>query len=189
LIAAYRTLGGSFTGSLAVDPAHLRDLRQARAAEVSDTVPGVDLSPEELGSDRSRRIRDAVQAALSDILLLGTDEHVRLAQRAARELVEGRHVHTHELVVSLRDYVRRALQLEPIPTDVAASIPVQGPTRPAGSGGGKGRERGGEGGRGGARGGAGGMGGGMAVGGIGVAAGAGIADDPVAPSEQRSEPG
>ncbi len=29
LIAAYKTLGGSFTGNLAVDPAHLRDLRRS----------------------------------------------------------------------------------------------------------------------------------------------------------------
>src|SRR5215471_12641299 len=29
LIAAYRTLGGSFTGDLSVDPAHLRDLRRS----------------------------------------------------------------------------------------------------------------------------------------------------------------
>jgi hypothetical protein len=188
LIAAYRTLGGSFTGNLAVDPTHLRDLRQAgAAASGNDTRPAVDLSPEALGSDRSRRIRDAVEAALSDILLLGTDEHVRLAKSAARELVDGRHVHTHELVVALRDYVRRALQLEPIPTDVAASIPVQGPTRPAGGGGGKGRDRGGEGGRGGGRGGAMGMGGGMAVGGAGVAAGAGIADESGTPAEERPE--
>lgn len=77
LIAAYKSLGGSFTGDLAVDPAHLRDLRQ-RAAQ------GADL-PE--GSDRSRRIRDAVEAALSDILLLGTETQVRLAERAARDLV------------------------------------------------------------------------------------------------------
>src|SRR6201995_4869386 len=28
LIAAYKTLGGSFTGNLAVDPTHLRDLRR-----------------------------------------------------------------------------------------------------------------------------------------------------------------
>ena len=39
------------------------------------------------GSDRTRRIRDAVEAALSDTILLGTEEHVRLAERAARELV------------------------------------------------------------------------------------------------------
>ena len=29
LIAAYRTLGGSFTGDLSVDPGHLRDLRRS----------------------------------------------------------------------------------------------------------------------------------------------------------------
>jgi len=28
LIAAYKTLGGSFTGTLVVDPTHLRDLRR-----------------------------------------------------------------------------------------------------------------------------------------------------------------
>src|SRR5499426_3521346 len=74
LIAAYKTLGGSFTGDLAVDPTHLRDLAEA----------------ERPGSDRSRRIRDAVEAALSDIILLGTEEQVRLAARAATELAEGR---------------------------------------------------------------------------------------------------
>ena len=30
LIAAYKTLGGSFTGTLSVDPAHLRDLRRRK---------------------------------------------------------------------------------------------------------------------------------------------------------------
>lgn len=30
LIAAYKTLGGSFTGDLAVDPTHRRDLRAVR---------------------------------------------------------------------------------------------------------------------------------------------------------------
>ncbi|PZN95762.1 MAG: hypothetical protein DCF30_18440, partial [Hyphomicrobiales bacterium] len=95
LIAAYKTLGGSFTGNLAVDPAHLRDLRGVgEPAPGEEAAQAVDLSPDALGSDRSRRIRDAVEAALSDILLLGTDEHVRLAERAARELVAGRSVHT-----------------------------------------------------------------------------------------------
>ncbi len=85
------------------------------------------------GSDRRRRIRDAVEAALSDIILLGTEEHVRLAERAARELVAGRPVHVHELVVSLRAFIREALDLDPIPTDLA--IPMQGPARPSNSGG------------------------------------------------------
>jgi heme exporter protein D len=122
LIAAYKTLGGSFTGDLAVDPTHLRDLRRAEA-------------PELISSDRSRRIRDAVEAALSDIILLGTEEQVRLAATAANELVAGRPVHTAELVVSLRNFIRTVLDLDPIAANV--EIPKQGPARPgaAGSGG------------------------------------------------------
>jgi len=121
LIAAYKTLGGSFTGNLSVDPTHLRDL--------ADT--------ERPGSDRSRRIRDAVEAALSDIILLGTEEQVRLAARAATELAQGRPVHTDELVVSLRDFIRQVLDLDPVPSELA--IPRQGPARPSASrGGGKG---------------------------------------------------
>ena len=163
LMAAYKTLGGSFTGELGVDPTHRRDLRQREATE------GI----AEPGSDRARRIRDAVEAALSDILLLGTDEQVRLAARAAEELAQGRPVHTHELVVSLRSFVREALDLAPIPAGL--HIPAQGPTRPGGSGSGggagKGRTEGdGKGGRGG--GGGGGMGGGM--GGMGLGAGAAL---------------
>ena len=108
LMAAYKTLGGSFTGELGVDPSHRRDLRQREDAE------GI----AEPRSDRARRIRDAVEVALSDILLLGTDEQVRLAARAANDLAQGRPVHTHELVVSLRDFVREALDLAPIPADL-----------------------------------------------------------------------
>jgi heme exporter protein D len=123
LIAAYKTLGGSFTGDLAVDPTHLRDLQRRAAA--SDPAGENSAAT---GSDRTRRIRDAVEAALSDIILLGTEEQVRLAAMAARELVEGRAVHTHELVVSLRTFIRHALDLDPISDSVA--IPRQGPTRP-----------------------------------------------------------
>lgn len=164
LMAAYKTLGGSFTGELGVDPAHLRDLRQ-RAHEEGITEPG---------SDRARRIRDAVEAALSDILLLGTDEQVRLAARAASELAQGRPVHTHELVISLRDFVREALDLAPVPADL--EIPRQGPTRPAGSGGGSGKGRNEGEGKGGRTGGVGGGGGGMGagMGGLGVGAGAAL---------------
>ncbi|SMR84036.1 MULTISPECIES: hypothetical protein [Stenotrophomonas] len=160
LMAAYKTLGGSFTGELGVDPAHLRDLRQ-RAHEEGIAEPG---------SDRARRIRDAVEAALSDILLLGTDEQVRLAARAASELAQGRPVHTHELVTSLRDFVREALDLAPVPADL--EIPRQGPTRPAGSGGGSGKGRNEGEAKGGRAGGGGGMGAGM--GGLGVGAGAAL---------------
>lgn len=157
LIAAYKVLGGSFTGDLAVDPRHMRDLRQAQGE-----TPDAEMANR---SDRARRIRDAVEAALSDIILLGTEAHVRLAQRAARELVEGRPVQTHELVVSLRDFIRKALDLDPIPAGL--DIPAQGPSRPSGSGGGRsGGQAGGRGGGGGGEGMGGGMGGGSMGGGV-----------------------
>jgi uncharacterized membrane protein YgcG len=169
LIAAYKTLGGSFTGNLTVDPAHLRDLRRhAEAPSTASTAP-LDLSvADSPGSDRARRVRDAVEAALSDIILLGTEEQVRLAARAAQELATGKVVHTQELVVSLRAFIREALDLNPIPVDLA--IPIQGPARPTASGGrdkadkAEGRQGGGGGG------GDGGMGGGVS-GGLGLGSG------------------
>ncbi|MDF3856424.1 hypothetical protein ACDP63_23175 [Paracoccus sp. P2] len=152
LIAAYKVLGGSFTGELLVDPTHLRDLRQRMQEAGGEEGPG---------SDRARRIRDAVEAALSDIILLGTEEQVRLASQAAAEMAAGRPIHTAELVVSLRDFIRKALDLAPVPRDVA--IPLQGPARQAGSSSKGGRGEGGKGG--GGTGGAGaGMGGGMGLG-------------------------
>jgi uncharacterized membrane protein YgcG len=180
LIAAYKVLGGSFTGNLAVDPLHRGALHRAALVEDDkdddDTPDGATTAAP--GSERRRRIRDAVEAALSDIILLGTEEHVRLAERAAREMVAGRPVHTQELVISLRDFIREALDLGPIPSDLA--IPAQGPTRPSPSGGrGKGeggsevaRQRGG--GQGGGMGG--GMGGG-AGGGMGMGTGGGLGTD------------
>ncbi|WP_243853773.1 hypothetical protein [Sphingopyxis panaciterrae] len=169
LIAAYKTLGGSFTGNLTVDPRHLRDLRRYESAPAGETSPE---AAERGESDRPRRIRDAVEAALSDIILLGTEEQVRLASRAAQELAEGRPVHVHDLVVTLRDFIRKALDLAPVPADV--EIPVQGPTRPSSGGGrGGGSGRGGEaGGGGGGSGGGGGMG---MAGGLGIAGGASMA--------------
>ena len=182
LIAAYKTLGGSFTGDLTVNPAHLRDVQRgaegAASGEVEEGGGGIAAADLNRGSDRSRRMRDAVEAALSDIILLGTEEQVRMAANAARELVAGRHLHTHELVVSLRNFIRQALDLDPIP--VSLEIPMQGPARPGGGGNGnngergKGKgdgERGGGGGAGGAGGGAMGLGMGMGMGG---AAGAGV---------------
>ena len=129
-------LGGSFTGDLAVDPAHKRDLRQWAEGDAADrrtTCPGW---RSETAAERRRRIRDAVEASLSDIILLGTEEQVRLAERAARDLVAGRKVHTHELVVSLRNYIRSALELEPVPDDLAD--PVSGADAAGSSGGSKG---------------------------------------------------
>ena len=121
LIAAYKTLGGSFTGDLAVDPAHLRDLR----SDVGGVIEGS--ADRASRSDRSRRIRDAVEAALSDIILLGTEEQVRLAAAAAAELAAGRPVETAALVVSLRDFIRQVLDLQPVPSELV--IPKQGPSR------------------------------------------------------------
>jgi uncharacterized membrane protein YgcG len=175
LIAAYKTLGGSFTGDLAVDPRHLRDLRRAAERGVSGAGDGA-AAPTLVdgeGSDRARRVRDAVEAALSDIILLGTETHVRLAERAARELVAGRPVHVDELVVSLRAFIREALGLDPVPRDL--EIPRQGPLRPATGGGGGGRGRGEGGGRDGGRQGGGGGGGGGGMGGMAAMGGAGAA--------------
>ncbi|MCK8455230.1 hypothetical protein [Sphingomonas faeni] len=139
LIAAYKTLGGSFTGTLTVDPTHRRDQRQRSEVAAEQDAEALDLGSAGTGSDRTRRIRDAVEAALSDIILLGTEEQVRLAAQAAHELVAGRPVPTHALVVSMRDFIREALDLDPIPRDLA--LPAQGPTRPSGSSGrGKGEQ-------------------------------------------------
>ncbi|WP_434347516.1 hypothetical protein ACN6A1_05270 [Myxococcus virescens] len=170
LISAYKTLGGSFTGELVVDPTHLRDMRRRLAAgEPLEQEPDQGLvlasSLDHPALERRRRMRDAVEAALSDVMLLGTEEQVRLAAEAAADMVAGRKVGTARLVVSLRDFIRRALDLEPIPHGLA--IPDQGPLRPSGGGGGKGGDKGG--GRGGGGGGVGGGGaGGVGMGGAGV---------------------
>jgi hypothetical protein len=140
LIAAYKVLGGSFTGDLTVDPRHRRDLRLRDPSDETGAQAAADPSTDgDAGSDRARRIRDAVEAALSDIILLGTQEQVRLAARAASELIAGNAIHTHELVIALRDFIRDALDLDPLPSDLA--IPRQGPARTVSSGGrGKGEQ-------------------------------------------------
>lgn len=160
LIAAYKTLGGSFTGTLAVDPAHRRELL-AQGPEADGLA----------GAERRRRIRDAVEAALSDIILLGTEEQVRLAVRAANDMAAGRPVETAEIVVSLRNFIREVLDLDPVPQELV--IPRQGPLRPApgGTRGGGGRAAAGEG-RGEGRGQ--GKGGGQADAGGGMGAGFGM---------------
>lgn len=164
LIAAYKTLGGSFTGELTVDPAHLRDM-------LRNGVPGEEAGSD--GAERRRRIRDTVEAALSDVILLGTEEQVRLAAKAASDMVEGRSTQTAELVASLRAFIRQALDLEPVPADVV--VPNQGPLRViVGGGKGGGGQGGAQGGRGGGGGGAGGGAGMGAAGmGMGMAAGRG----------------
>jgi uncharacterized membrane protein YgcG len=185
LIAAYKTLGGSFTGTLTVDPTHLRDLRLAAgAAETDEAASGAS------GFERARRVRDAVEAALSDVVLFGTEAQVELAAAAMREMAAGRPVHVHALVVSLRSYIREVLDLEPIPANVV--IPEQGPARPQSSGGGRSgaggevsRGRGQGGGTSGA-----GAGGGMMMGGGMVGLGAGLGggtagEDEAAPEDRR----
>lgn len=137
LIAAYRTLGGSFTGELSVSPAHLRDL-------MAQPDP---VMPDGPSADRPRRIRDAVEAALADILLLGTEDQVRLAAQAAADMAAGRPIQTAPLVVSIRAFIREALDLDPIPASL--SIPLQGPSRPQPTSGRKGRDEAARGGSGG----------------------------------------
>ncbi len=196
LIAAYKVLGGAFTGELAVDPTRRRDQRrtslpvqepldaallpsampeQGADNALADTAAALDDGPPESVAERRRRIRDAVEAALSDVILLGTEEQVRLAAHAASEMVAGRKVELAALVVSLRTFVREALDLDPIPADVL--LPAQGPLRPAAlagrSGGGAGRGAGGQGGQGQGRG-QGGRGGGGGGGGAGMGMGLGM---------------
>lgn len=171
LMAAYKTLGGSFTGKLSVDPTHLRDLHarsDAAGTTASDEFDETDAAHARTpsSSDRSRRMRDAVEAALSDIILLGTEEQVKLAVNAAIELTEGRPIHTAELVVSLRDFIRQALDLDPIPSHLP--IPRQGPLRPSATRGkGEGGTRGDDSKSGGGKG----MGGGAGGGGMGMGLG------------------
>jgi len=168
LIAAYKTLGGSFTGELAVDPSHLRDLRARAASRAADGEDGAVDAP---GGERRRRVRDAVEAALADVILLGTEEQVRLAVRAAGEMVAGRSVELAELVVSLRTFIRDVLDLEPIASGLA--IPRQGPLRSVAAARGGGSDRGARaGGRGAGRGAGGGAGGGAGAG-LGVGMGLG----------------
>ncbi len=172
LIAAYKTLGGSFTGRLQVSPTHLRDLR-AQPAAAGEEPGDADTSPPLSSSERQRRVRDAVEAALSDVILLGTEEQVELAARAAQDMVAGRSIETAQLVVSLRHFIRAALDLEAIPANVA--IPNQGPLRPGGGSGGgaAGRRGGGAEAAGGGRGGGGAGTGGGGMGAMAVGAGVG----------------
>jgi hypothetical protein len=58
---------------------------------------------------------------------------VRLAANAATELAMGRPVHLGELVISLRNFVRQVLDLDPVPAGL--EIPNQGPARSAIAGG------------------------------------------------------
>lgn len=185
LIAAYKTLGGSFTGNLEVDPSHGSRRVRAPAAAAGDVEAVLPVERELPASvaERRRRIRDAVEAALSDVVLLGTEEQVRLAVQAAQDMVAGRVVLVGPLVASLRAFIREALDLAPVPADLA--VPPQGPARPGaaggagGRGGAAGQGEGAAGGRGGGAGGGGGGGGGGALaGGAGMGMGLGASHRP-----------
>jgi hypothetical protein len=107
LIAAYKTLGSSFTGTLSVSPLHLRELRQ------NDETPPQPPAGASL-NERRRRIRDAVEAALSDIILLGTEEQVELAP--GRPGYGGRSTYRDRRAGHLlRGFIRDALDLNPFP--------------------------------------------------------------------------
>ena len=212
LIAAYKTLGGSFTGNLEVDPSHGgprgRAQALARARQVEGDAPATVVTASEAAdveavlpverelpaavAERGRRIRDAVEAALSDVILLGTEEQVRLAAQAAQDMVAGRVVLVGPLVSSLRSFIREALDLDPMPADLV--VPAQGPARPAAAGGGAGA-RGANAGQGGAAGagraasGGGGGGGGAMAGGAGLGMGMGPgAAGPQAPEGDDTPP-
>ena len=165
LIAAYKTLGGSFTGRLHVSPLHMRDLPGAsEPADAQGEDDAASTAPS--SSERQRRMRDTVEAALSDVILLGTQEQVELAARAAQDMVEGRSIETAALVVSLRQFIREALDLDPLPATLL--VPRQGPLRTGSGGGGAGRGGGGGGGNNAGGGGRGGGGGGGGMGGAGM---------------------
>lgn len=187
LIAAYKTLGSAFTGNLTVSAMHLRDARHRQTVDDAADI-SADIAPEALpaavavdgdddtpavggSSERQRRTRDAVEAALSDILLLGTEAHIRMAAQAAQDLVAGRPIQTAALVESLRSYIRSVLDLEHIPPDV--HIPMQGPLRPSAGGGAGGRRNAADGPGPGGRGAGGGTGGGGG-GGMGMGVGMGM---------------
>jgi uncharacterized membrane protein YgcG len=174
LMAAYKTLGGSFTGNLVINPTHRKDMLLAATEEPAEGSH----TPPPSAIERAHRMRDAVEAALSDIILLGTEDQVLLAVKAANDMVAGTPIQTDELVVSLRNFIREALGLEAIPAGV--SVPKQGPTRVQAAGrsnrAGGGSAGGGTGGSGrGGGGGAGGMGAGVGM--MGVAGGAHLLGD------------
>ena len=180
LIAAYKTLGGSFTGTLSVNPGHLRGRANPALQDVASEAATTPLEAAEPGSDRARRIRDTVEATLSDIVLFGTQEQVALAASAMRDMSAGRTVLVHDLVVSLRNHIREVLDLQPIPANLL--IPNQGPARPSGASGRGGDRQGSE--RGGTGRGSGGTGGGMGGDGTGMG---GMGDTPGVPNPDPTD--
>lgn len=76
------------------------------------------------GLDPARRIRNAIEAAIhSEIIPLGTEQQIRLTESATPGLKESQCVENGEIIVALRDLVRTALDLKPIPSDLHISPP------------------------------------------------------------------
>ena len=127
-------MGLHHAGHLEVSVSKLRNARaHADVPAAEGLLPDADDDSAVTGgnSERQRCTRNTVEAALSDIILLGTEKQVRMAAQAAQDMVAGRPVQTAALVSSLRQFIRAALYLEAIPPDV--TIPNQGPLRPSSS--------------------------------------------------------
>ena len=109
-----------------------------------------------------------MEESLSDIVLFGSVEQVRMAAQCAMALKRNEAVDYQPLADSLRSDLRTQLGLGPIPDDI--ELPDSGPSRSAknGRGEGEGRNGGGAAGRGGnaGGGGGGGIGGAIGLGGV-----------------------
>lgn len=155
--------------ALLAEPAVSTALRKTRSFPVSVIAPELYRSVD-LTQEWGRLMQREARIPQAGITVLG---------KAAQDMTAGRSIHTKELVVSLRNYVREALDLEPIPANVI--VPAQGPLRPNASGGASkraaagndGGSNAGGAGRGGNGGGQG--GGGMGAMGLGMGMGAGVA--------------
>ena len=178
LMAAYKVLGGSFTGDLTVDPRHLRDMRRAYPSRARprrrSTCRAKTRAKSRETANRTGRGGSAMRSRRRCPTSSCSAPRIRCASPAAPRAnwpTGGRCMST-TWSIALRDFIRQALDLDPVPDDVV--IPLQGPTRPGGGGGkGGGGDRGQGGGGGGAvADGGGGMG---VAGGLGVAGGATIA--------------
>jgi hypothetical protein len=137
LVADYKILAESFAGNLVVDawipPIDVIDVANLELRPLSPPVPSIWAQRTFPAWGRARRIWDAVESALSDIILLGTEQQVELAAQVVQELSAGKRVHTHELVVSPHTFIREALNLDPVLLKVV--ITIQNPTRTTATGG------------------------------------------------------
>lgn len=72
----------------------------------------------EKASNRKDSIYNAdIETAIADIQLFGTKRQIELAQQFAEEIVRNNESSTLELLVLLRDDLRKGLQLEKVPRE------------------------------------------------------------------------